>query len=265
MAAEHTSTIQGAKGSIKFSAWEPRHSGWFEADYTGGPTHFKLYDLPGRNNSAEGGWVFYATADDVSPGGKYLMLQRVEFATVINDEGQKENAEQAYCDAVDLDTGCVVYSDSIQQCEGSWQQGKWHSEVSGEIDFSHWLRAPGALADYAKSLAPEARTNAISRSLLMGVDSYTACYPVSKANVASYNDLGFYMAQGGEHAAAMAVYEKLMPFAPERAPLKLNAADSLWALGKKIEALKYYRDYRETMAIKGQLNRVPARVNERLQ
>jgi hypothetical protein len=46
--------------------------------------------------------------------------------------------------------------------------------------------------------------------------------------------------------------------------LKLNVADSLWALGKHSEAKPYYAEYRKAMRKKGIASKVPKRVEERL-
>lgn len=80
----------------------------------------------------------------------------------------------------------------------------------------------------------------------MGVSSYMACYPPEKS-ISEYNDIGFYFTQGGEHLLAMQIYKRLLTLAPDRVPLKLNVADSLWALGKHNEAKPYYIAYREAM------------------
>jgi tetratricopeptide (TPR) repeat protein len=97
----------------------------------------------------------------------------------------------------------------------------------------------------------------------MGVDSYMSCAP-SEKNVAEYNDIGFFLAQGGENEAAMEFYKNLLRVAPDRIPLKINIADSLFALGKQKDARDYYLAYRNAMIAKGSLDKVPARVDARI-
>ena len=58
----------------------------------------------------------------------------------------------------------------------------------------------------------------------------------------------------------MQVYKQLLILAPDRVPLKLNTADSLWALGGKNEAKSFYAAYLDAMLKKGAANKVPARV-----
>ncbi|WKW33139.1 hypothetical protein KIH13_04370 [Pseudomonas viridiflava] len=90
-----------------------------------------------------------------------------------------------------------------------------------------------------------------------------ACYPVDE-DIAAYNDLGFYFAEGGEHLWAMQIYEKLLDLAPRRIPLQLNVADSLWALGRHDDAKSHYAIYRDAMLTKAPANRIPDRAELRL-
>lgn len=99
--------------------------------------------------------------------------------------------------------------------------------------------------------------------MFMGIPSYMACYPPGE-NVAEYNDLAYFFSEGGEHLIAMQIYEKLLTLAPDRIPLKLNVADSLWALGRRDESVNYYVSYRDAMLKKGLGNKIPSRVEERV-
>ena len=97
----------------------------------------------------------------------------------------------------------------------------------------------------------------------MGVSSYMACYP-PEWNIPEYNNIGFYLAQDGEHLLAMQIYSILLKLAPDRTPLKINVADTLWALNKQDDAKSLYTSYRDAMLKQGRGSKIPTRVNERL-
>ncbi|MEB0043806.1 MULTISPECIES: hypothetical protein [unclassified Pseudomonas] len=85
----------------------------------------------------------------------------------------------------------------------------------------------------------------------------------SRENISEYNDIGFYFSQDDEHILAMEIYKQLLILAPDRVPLKLNIADSLWTLGRKNEVKSFYAAYLDAMLKKGAANKVPARVEAR--
>ncbi|MFK3774150.1 type IV pilus biogenesis/stability protein PilW [Pseudomonas sp. NPDC089406] len=263
-AAEPDLSIGGVVGSLRFSKWQDNRGGWSVAEYVGRNKSFYIYPWYVGATSNDVGWTFYTIPERLSPGGRYIMLQRVDYSTVVNEEGKEEHTEQAFCEAVDLESGCVTYSGSVQACDGEWVGEKWSTSWEN-VNFSTWGTPPGVLADQVGGLkTPESRSMAVYDDLFMGGDSYMACYPLDDNNVADYNNLAFYLAGGGWHVTAVQLYMKLLAFAPERTPLKLNIADSLWVLGKKGEALGYYRDYRQAMVRKGKSARIPVRVNQRL-
>jgi hypothetical protein len=199
----------------------------------------------------------------VSPAKKFVMVQRIVSGKVTDEQGNNINSEQTYCDAVSLESGCVVNVGSALQCDGAWAGEKWKAATEGILDFSKAGFPPKQLISEVSGLSSnESRANSLIDLVFMGIPSYMACYPPEK-NISEYNDIGFYFAQGGEHLLAMQIYNKLLSLAPDRVPLKLNVADSLWALGKQAEAKSFYVSYRDAMLKKGAANKVPARVEER--
>jgi hypothetical protein len=200
----------------------------------------------------------------VSPDKKYVIVQRTNAGETVDEQGKNVISEQAYCDVVSLENGCVENIGSVNQCDGAWQGQNWKVAAGEIFDFSKGGVPPRQLISKVSNLSSdEFRASSLRDWIFMGVPSYMACYPPEK-NISEYNDIGFYFAQGGEHLLAMQIYNKLLSFAPDRVPLKLNVADSLWALGKQEEAKSFYADYRESMLKKGTANKVPARVEERL-
>ena len=95
----------------------------------------------------------------------------------------------------------------------------------------------------------------------LSAESYMACHPPAQ-NVQAYNDLGFYLAEGGRDELALKFYRGVEAVG-RRTVLMLNMADSLWRLDRKEEAQRYYREYGEAMTAAGKAQKIPQRVVER--
>ena len=256
--------ITGANGSLlQFKSWH-QHGGWSDIEYKGPNGAFRIYDLPSQQESTGIGTVIFSDAESVSPDKKFLLVYRTVFGDVIDEQGNAVNSEQAHCEAVALESGCVKDVGSVFQCDGAWVGGKWKVTTGEIFDFSKEGMSPQRLiSEVANLSSSESRSNSLKDLIFMGVPSYMACYPPEKS-ISEYNDVGFYFAQGGEHLLAMQIYNRLLNLAPDRVPLKLNIADSLWALGKRDEAKLFYVAYREAMLKKGVASKLPKRVDERL-
>jgi len=254
--------VNGVGGSfLRFSGWDKLHNGWNNVEYKGAGSSFAIYSFP--TSSAPTGISTLISTEKESPSKKRMLLMRVVSGEVSDGQGYSENSEQAYCDVVSLETGCVENIGSALQCDGAWVGEKWKDSTGGSFDFVKSSLPPKSMIDeVSKISSSEFRAASLKDLMFMGVSSYMACNP-PQSNLAAYNDIGFYLAQGGEHLLAMQVYNKLLVLAPDRVPLKLNVADSLWALGKQAEAKPFYVSYRDAMLKKGAANKIPARVEER--
>lgn len=255
--------VNGVNGtSLRLYGWDEHRSGWASVEYQGVNGNFPIYSLP--SNSAPSGISTLISLENTSPDKKNVLLMRVVSGEVSDGQGYSENSEQAYCDAVSLDTGCAENIGSALQCDGSWIGGAWKDSTGRIFDLVKSSIPPKSMNDQVSKISPvELRASSLKDLMVMGIPSYMACNP-PKLNVAAYNDMGFYFAEGGENLLAMQIYDRLLPLAPDRVPLKLNVADSLWALGKHDEAKVYYIKYRSAMEKKGLAEKIPARVGERL-
>ncbi|AUG43941.1 MULTISPECIES: tetratricopeptide repeat protein [Pseudomonas] len=254
----------GNDGMLQFRNFDEKYGGWSDIKYKGATGEFNIYMVPSKMVTSEEGIVASSDMDMVSPDKKYVMVQRTNAGEVTDEEGNKIISSQAYCDAVSLETGCVKNVGSALQCDGVWQGQKWKITTGETFDFPKGGMSPQyLLSEVASVSSNESRSDSLRDSFFMGVSSYMACYPPEKS-ISEYNDIGFYFAQGGEHLLAMQIYNRLLSLAPDRVPLKLNVADSLWALGKHDEAKPYYAAYREAMLKKGGASKIPKRVVDRL-
>jgi hypothetical protein len=257
--------VKGVKGtSLSAQSFDKKYGGWRDIEYRSAAVSFKIYAVPIGVEPSEDGVVANPDADSISPDNRYLIIQRTNAGEVVDDEGTTIISSQAYCDVISMETGCIKNIGSAQQCEGTWQDDKWKTSRGEFFDFSKGSKSPRLLiSDASRDTESQSRASSLRDHIFMGVPSYMACYPPEN-NISEYNDMGFYFAQGGEHLLAMQIYKRLLLVAPDRVPLKLNVADSLWALGKGGEAKKYYAEYLGAMKKKSMESKIPSRVKERL-
>ena len=257
-------TITGIAGHrLEFSHWDEHFGGWRTLEFHGAGAPLRMYFLAGAPGDANDGTVTETDAGYLSPDKKTVLIERKAFGLVYPPGEPPVNSEQNACDAVSMETGCVLASASINQCDGSWDGNRWKTSEGGIWDFKDGLQPPGQFVAQARTFGSEkGRTEGTLYLLFAGVGSYMACYPPEK-NVAAYNDIGFYLAQGGQHALALDIYRRLSSIAPDRVPLKLNIADALWGLYKPSQAAGYYTAYIAAMQAAGKERLIPARALER--
>jgi len=252
------------ESALIFDKYNEDFGGWGDVQYRSEKYGFSLYSLPKKLEGSEEGVVASSDINRLSTDKKYVVVQRTNAAEMVDGDGNEIVSSQAYCDMVSLETGCVENIGAVQQCDGQWVGNKWKSSQGEFFEFSKGGVPPRKLISETIGLTEEdSRANTLKDSFFMGAPSYFACYPPGK-NISEYNDIAFYLAQGGEHLLAMQIYNYLLPIAEDRIPLKLNAADSLWALGRREDARSYYAKYRDAMKKKGLVNKIPERVFGRL-
>lgn len=253
--------IDGAKESVlRFRNWNDRYGGWNNIEYKGANGAFKLYALPHKVEPADYAVVASSDTDMISSDKKYLIIQRTEAGDITDEQGNNIISAQAYCDAISLENGCIKKVGGRNECEGTWTGQKFKTTAGGIFDFSKEGVPPKRLITEVSGLSSRAPT--LKENLFMGVSSYMACYPPEE-NISEYNNIGFYLAQDGEHLLAMQIYSILLKLDPDRIPLKINVADSLWALNRQNDAKPFYISYRDAMLKQGRGSKIPARVNDR--
>lgn len=253
------------ENALSLKDFNEKYGGWSKAEYKSPDKSFLIYHFPTKTPSEID--VISSTDEDmISPDKKYILIQRTITGVMTDEEGNDVDTEQTYCDMLSLVDGCLKNVGSALQCDGSWAGGKWtptSENVNGFVFSKSGMPPKTLLSDVSRISSPEARASALSDLMFMGIPSYMACYP-PRGNVAEYNDLAYFFSEGGEHLIAMQIYEKLLTLAPDRIPLKLNVADSLWALGRRDESVNYYVSYRDALLKKGLGNKVPSRVEKRI-
>ena len=199
----------------------------------------------------------------LSPDKKTLLLDPVVFG-MLSDENQEEKlVSQQHCDVISMETGCVLADRWATFCVGEWKGNQWVSADGDVLTPTLETVSPKDLLKQVSSIEPaQSRAQSIEGSLdFLSAESYMACHP-SAQNVQTYNDLGFYLAEGGRDELALKFYRGVEAVG-KRTVLMLNMADSLWRLSKQDEAQRYYREYGEAMAAAGKAQKIPQRVAER--
>lgn len=88
--------------------------------------------------------------------------------------------------------------------------------------------------------------------------------PITRDNVRIYNDIAFYLEQNDHNEEAIYILNEVVRKFNERVVAYLNLADAYWKRGNKQDAYVNYWQYADTMHKKNKQNKIPARVNERL-
>ena len=77
-------------------------------------------------------------------------------------------------------------------------------------------------------------------------------------------DYGFFLEQAGGNRKDVEVLQQVVRMSPERESARLNLGDALWKRGDKEKAIREYKEYKNLMASKKQLDKVPSRVEEHI-
>ncbi|WP_414932554.1 hypothetical protein [Vibrio europaeus] len=115
-----------------------------------------------------------------SPDRKYILIQKKEVKSFIDQNGNETKSVRNSCDIVLVDTGCVISTNDGEVCGANWvnehdiltSTGKYYipitteqlppKEMSAELDYSN---------------------------LEFSLPSYMACYPPSKNNLNDYKEI----------------------------------------------------------------------------
>lgn len=204
-----------------------------------------------------------ADPEGLSPDKKILLAVAVEYGVVIGENGEEIAASQGHCDVISMETGCVLAERSERFCVGKWAGSRWVSEEGEVLQPTLETKSPKDLLKNVTTTEPaQSRAESLEWSMsFLSAESYMACHPPAQ-NIQVYNDLGFYLAEGGKDELALKFYRGVEAVG-KRTVLMLNMADSLWRLNRKGEAQRYYREYGEAMAAAGKAQKIPQRVAER--
>ncbi|RMO18236.1 hypothetical protein ALQ47_00001 [Pseudomonas cichorii] len=248
-------TLIGLEDStLTLGLWNKDHAAWEEARFIKNHSEFSLY-----NNASIG---LNVSSTSTSPDKKYVFIQRTVFGE-LNDSQQITNTEKSYCDMVAMDSGCVLLSRPAEACSGNWKNGNWSTDGGEVITPRLETVTPKDLIKSISTIGDVAsRAIAIKDQIFMGTGSYMSCYSPAK-NAQALNDLGFYLAEAGDHASALKIYRGVESVG-KRTVLMLNIADSLWSMKKSSEAIDYYKQYAESMSDAGKSAKIPKRVAERI-
>jgi len=217
----------------------------------------KTFPLFGSDVGAEG------HSDWLSPDKKTLLLDPVSFGMLSVENDEEKLVSQQHCDVISMETGCVLAERSASFCVGKWVGNQWVSNDGEVFNPALETKPPKDLLRHVVDIElAQSRAESIEWSLsFLSPESYMACHPPAQ-NVQAFNDLGFYLAEGGNDEFALKFYRGVEAVG-KRTVSMLNMADSLWRLDRKEEARRYYSEYREAMSAAGKIQKIPQRVVER--
>jgi tetratricopeptide (TPR) repeat protein len=117
-----------------------------------------------------------------------------------------------------------------------------------------------ALIDFRKGRKADAANTAATLMLA----APWQVVPVTAENVESYNDLGFFLEEGGKYKEAVPVLEEVTRAIPDRAPAFLNLGDAYAGLSDTEHARAAYRQYQKLMEQSGSGAKIPKRIQKYL-
>ncbi|WP_085655897.1 type IV pilus biogenesis/stability protein PilW [Pseudomonas sp. B11(2017)] len=218
----------------------------------------KTFPLFGAGIGADG------LSNMLSPDKKTLLLAPVIFGMLSLENGEEKLESQQHCVVISMESGCVLADRWATFCVGQWKGNQWVTDDGDVLTPALETRSPKDLLKHVSSNEPaQSRAESIAWSLVFSSpESYMACHPPAQ-NVQAYNDLGFYLAEGGKDELALKFYRGVEAVG-KRTVLMLNIADSLWRLDRKDEAQRYYSQYRDAMSADRKAQKIPKRVVERI-
>jgi hypothetical protein len=252
--AEDTQIIGIDGHTLTLSAWSTSIVTSATASFTANGKTFPLY-VSDIGVDTDSDWL--------SPDKKTLLVNRAVYGVVSGSDGVGIPTQRTYCDVISMETGCVLLQRDARFCSGKWVGNRWTSDDGEVLKPDMETLSPQALLRQVSGMQhAQSRADSIEWNLLfMSADAYMACHSPAR-NVQALNDLGFFLAEGGNDALALAFYRGVETVG-KRTVLMLNMADSLWRLNRKDEAQRYYSEYGESMKTAGKAQRIPPRVTER--
>jgi tetratricopeptide (TPR) repeat protein len=119
----------------------------------------------------------------------------------------------------------------------------------------------GALADYRAGR----KADAVKASAeLIGAAPWKVV-PIAADNVESYNDLGFFLEEGGKYKEAVQVLEEVTRAVPDRTAAYLNLGDAYVGLSDTPRAKAAYKQYQKLMQQSGNGAKIPKRIQKVLE
>ncbi len=114
------------------------------------------------------------------------------------------------------------------------------------------------------SLAKQKEIKSLACFAKQAVDyPYWKYLPIDSTNVTQYNDLGFYLEQGGRYKEAVVLLTEVIKAIPTRTVAYLNLADAYWGLSDTTNASINYCKYIELMKRRNLEKKIPERALER--
>ncbi|WP_262401276.1 tetratricopeptide repeat protein [Aggregatibacter actinomycetemcomitans] len=92
------------------------------------------------------------------------------------------------------------------------------------------------------------------------IDSYLSRYPLSDDTVSYYNNITFYLIEGGCPKAAIYLLEDIISKFKDREVAYINLGDAYLSVNQKEKAINMYSIYISKMKSKGKEKRIPSRI-----
>lgn len=134
-----------------------------------------------RGEIEKGGVFDKINPPELSPDGNFALLHQVESGKAETSNGLVTNHEIAYCELVNLRSGCIIARETGEFCGGTFtQDGRWNNQLYPEFNLT--AEAPRAKKYVEGSLRP---TDSPASSL----DNLLICDPPDANNKKDYRTI----------------------------------------------------------------------------
>lgn len=108
------------------------------------------------------------------------------------------------------------------------------------------------------SAAPDGRTISYWNDVLVEI-------PIDRSSVTQYNNIAYYLEQGGAYEPAIHLLEHIVEAFPQRTVAYINLGDAYWGHGERNAAIDAYQTYIKLLEKQGREDRAPGYVRERIE
>lgn len=108
------------------------------------------------------------------------------------------------------------------------------------------------------SAAPDGRTISYWNDVLVEI-------PIDRSSVTQYNNIAYYLEQGGAYEPAIHLLEHIVEAFPRRTVAYINLGDAYWGHGDRNAAIDAYKTYIRLLEEEGREDRAPGYVRERIE
>lgn len=124
--------IDGAE--ILMGMWDDNIRSWTYVEYRNRKESFPIYNL--LSSSYAPNLAVDAASEPKAYNNNFLALQRIELGVLTDEQLRSKQTEKAYCDIIEVSTGCVLLTRPAEYCSGSLEKDKWLRDNGERVEIT---------------------------------------------------------------------------------------------------------------------------------